>query len=58
MTKENQEILINLIYEEMMKLDNISDIIEMRAKFITEILYHSGIILEAKGLVTDYDTEY
>ena len=58
MTEKNQEILINLIYEEMMKLDNISDIIEMRAKFITEILYHSEIILEAKGLVTDYDTEY
>lgn len=58
MKKENQEALVNLIYDEMMKLDNISDIIEMRAKFITEILYHSEIILEAKGLITDYDTEY
>lgn len=58
MTKENQEALVNLIYDEMMKLDNVSDIIELRAKFITEILYHSEIILEAKGLVTDYDTEY
>lgn len=58
MKKENRETLVNLIYDEMMKLDNISDIIEMRAKFITEILYHSEIILEAKGLITDYDTEY
>lgn len=58
MKKENQEALVNLIYDEMMKLNNISDIIEMRAKFITEILYHSEIILEAKGLITDYDTEY
>lgn len=58
MKKENQEALVNLIYDEMMKLNNISDIIEMRAKFITEILYHSEIILEAKGLIANYDTEY
>lgn len=58
MKDENKKILINIIYDEMMSYENAIDILKVKNDMIYEILLHSGIILEIKGVNLANDREF
>lgn len=58
MKDENKKILINIIYDEMMSCENATDILKVKNDMIYEILLHSDIILEIKGINLENDREF
>lgn len=58
MKDENKKILINIIYEEMMSCEKAIDLLKVKNDMIYEILLHSDIILEIKGVNLENDREF
>lgn len=58
MKDENKKVLINIIYDEMMSCENAIDILKIKNDMIYEILLHSDIILEIKGVNLEDDREF
>lgn len=58
MKDENKKNLINIIYDEMMSYENAIDILKVKNDMIYEILLHSDIILEIKGVSLEDDREF
>lgn len=58
MKDENKKVLINIIYDEMMSCENAIDILKVKNDMIYEILLHSDIILEIKGVNLEDDREF
>lgn len=58
MKDENKKNLINIIYDEMMSCENAIDLLKVKNDMIYEILLHSDIILEIKGVNLENDREF
>lgn len=58
MKDENKKNLINIIYDEMMSCENAMDLLKVKNDMIYEILLHSDIILEIKGVNLEDDREF